>query len=414
MFIQKKIYQLLRQSEKYTKTDMVYLIKGGTWLTMEKVISTLCSFLLALAFANLLPKETYGFYKYILSISSLLAIPTLGGIDTAIFQAVSRGYEGSVIKGLKTKIRWGILGGLVSLGLAGYYYLNDNNTLTISFLIIAAFSPLMESFNIYNSFLAGKKLFDTKVKYSTAVHFLSIASLITILFLSKNIFVILLVYFSSYTLFRFIFLVLTLKKSFLNKKEDPQTISYGKHLTFMGVIGTFANCLDKILVFHYLGAIELAIYSFAVIPTEQLKGFLKNIRVLTLPKLSVRTTKEIKTAIFQKMVRFALFIAVGIAIYIFLAPYFYNIFFPQYNESVFYSQIFSISLITSVAILPITALEAKIAKKQLYQLTIYSPFIQIALLILFIYFYGLWGIILARLINRFIYLSLVCWLIKKI
>ncbi len=409
-----KIYRLLRRSEKYTKTDMIYLAKGGSWLTLGQIISTICSFLLALAFANLLPKETYGFFRYILSIASLLAIPTLAGIDTAVIQAVSRGYQGSLIRGLKTKIHWGILGGLASLGLAGYYYFNDNITLTISFLIIAVFLPLMDSFNIYNALLAGRKLFNIKVKYSTLVHFLSITALILTLFLTKNLFLILLVYFFSYTLFRFIFLILTLKKPRLNKEEDPQTISYGKHLTLIGVIDTLANYLDKILVFHYLGAAELAIYSFAVIPPEQLKSFLKNIRLLTLPKFSVRPRKEIKATIFQKMFKLALFIGLGIVVYIFLAPYFYKLFFPQYLESVFYSQIFSISLITAVGILPHVVLQAKMAKKQLYQLNIYSPLIRIGLLFLFIHLYGLLGVILALVIGRFINLAITCWLVKKI
>ena len=70
--IKEKIYNLLRWSEKYTKTDMVYLAHGGFWLSFGQIISSLSSFLLAIAFANLLPKETYGNYKYILSIASIL------------------------------------------------------------------------------------------------------------------------------------------------------------------------------------------------------------------------------------------------------------------------------------------------------------------------------------------------------
>ena len=75
-----KAYNLLRWSEKWTKTDMIYLARGGFWLTLGQVISSLSAFLLAIAFANLLPKETYGEYKYILSIASILAIPTLTGM----------------------------------------------------------------------------------------------------------------------------------------------------------------------------------------------------------------------------------------------------------------------------------------------------------------------------------------------
>src|SRR3990167_3737338 len=118
----KALNLFLRKTQKYTKTDNVYIVKYGLWLTAGQLISTASSFLLVLAFANLLPKETYGIYQYALSITAILAIPTLSGIDTAVTRAVSLGYEGSLKKGLKTKIRWGIIGSMASLGLAGYYY----------------------------------------------------------------------------------------------------------------------------------------------------------------------------------------------------------------------------------------------------------------------------------------------------
>ena len=131
--IKLRFYKLLRLSEKYTKTDMVYLTKGTFWLTLGQIISSASSFILAIAFANLLPKETYGVYKYILSIVSILNISTLSGINTAITQAVARKYEGSVIPAIKMKIYWGLFGSLASLILAGYYYFQGNITLTISF-----------------------------------------------------------------------------------------------------------------------------------------------------------------------------------------------------------------------------------------------------------------------------------------
>ena len=272
----------------------------------------------------------------------------------------------------------------------------------------------MESFDIYNAVLNGRKLFDVQAKYTSLVRVLSVGAIITTLFFTENLFLIIFTYFFSYTLFRFIFLLLTLKKFSLNKKEDLRTISYGKHLTLIDIINTIASYLDKILVFHYLGAADLAIYAFAVIPPEQIKGFLVNIRVLALPKLAIRSKEEVRTTIFSKMFKFALFIVPGIIIYILIAPIFYNLFFPQYTESIFYSQIFSISLITAAASLPEIALRAKMAKKQLYQLNIFSPIIQIILLFLFINLYGLLGIVLARVIWRFVNSAIICWLVKKI
>ena len=327
--IKGKIYHLLRWSEKYFKTDMVYLAKGGSWLTLGQIVSSASSFLLAIAFANLLPKETYGIYKYVLSIMGILAIPTLSGMSTAITQAVARGYEGSFSPVLKTKIRWGLLGGLASLVLAGYYYFNGNTTLTISFLISAAFLPFMDSFGIYNALPQGRKLFGISSRYGIISQIAGVSTMITAVFLTNNLFIILLAYFIPWTLMRFIFLQITLKKFPPNQNQDPKTISYGKHLSLIGVIGTIASYLDRILIFHFLGAVEVAIYSFAIAMPEQIKGYFKNISTLTLPKLSKRSFKEINSVLYKRLLK--LFIAGGLiaGIYILAAPYIFKIFFQN-------------------------------------------------------------------------------------
>ncbi|MBU4285015.1 oligosaccharide flippase family protein [Patescibacteria group bacterium] len=411
--IKSKIYNLLRWSQKYTQTDMVYLVEGGFWLTFGKIVSTIASFLLTIAFANLLSKEIYGIYKYILSLAGLLTIFTLSGINTAVIQAVARGYEGTFVSALKTKIKWGLFGGLISIVLAGYYYFHGDIALTLCFLVAAAFLPFMDSLAIYSSLLTGRKLFKFSTKYDIITQVIAAAIMMVTLFLTNNIFLVIFAYFVPNTLLRLIFLKITLKKFQPNEKKDPKTISYGKHLSLMGVFDAIASQIDKILIFHYLGAIELAIYSFAVVPIDQIKGLFKNIHLLALPKFSQRTIEEIKQGILKKMLKFGLVISVITIIYILVAPLVFKIFFPQYLESISYSQIYAISLIATIVMLPIAALQSISAKKELYQLNIYSSIIQIIVLFLFIYFYGLWGAIIARVIARFIGLGLASSLLKK-
>lgn len=409
-----KLYGLLRWSEQYTKTDMVYLAKGGFWLTLGQGISSLSSFLLVLAFANFLPKEVYGNYKYILSIAGVLSIFTLGGINTAITQATARGFDETFNLGLKTKIKWGLIGGLTSLILALYYYLNNNFLLAINFSIAAIFLPIMDSFGLYDALLQGKKLFKLSTKYFIISQIVALTSIIGVLFFTKNIYLIVLAYFASWTLMRFIFTKITLSKLNLNDQKDTSALSFGKHLSLINVFSTAVNQLDQILLFHFLGATPLAVYALAVAVPTQIKGLLKNLAALALPKLSEKTGKEIKAIIFSKMVTLGLAITVIVVVYIIFAPFVYKLFFPQYLDSIFYSQIFAISLIGTASVLSTTALQAKGSKKQLYQLNICGSIIQLSLLFVSIYFYGLIGAIIARVLNRFIYLFMSILLIKKI
>ncbi len=409
------IYSLLKKSERYTQTDMIYLAKGGFWLTLGQIISTAASLLLAIAFANLLDPTTYGNYKYILSLVGVLGIFALTGIGTAVTQAVARGLEDSFYTGFKTKLKWGLLGSLVAIGGAIYYWIRGNYLLPIPLLISAIFLPLMLASQIYGSFLVGRRLFSIQVKYSVFSRIVSAGAIITTLLITKNLFWIIAVYFVSNTFLNYSFYLISKRKFQPNKKEDPQTLSYGKHLSLMNVFNQMAFYLDRILVFHYLGAIELAIYQFAIAPPEQIKGLLKNIRPLALPKFSQGKKEEIKKTIFKKMGKLFLFLLPIVAIYIFIAPFLYKIFFPQYLKSVFYSQLFILSLLcVPFSFLGIIILQSQKAQKQLYQLNIFSSITKIIILFLFVYFYGLLGVILARIISRFIEAGLSLWLVNKV
>ncbi len=320
------IYRLLRRSEKYTKTDMVYLAKGGFWLSLGQIISSVSTFLLAIAFANLLPKEVYGTYKYVLSLLGLLAISTLSGMGTAVTRAVAQGNDGSFLPALKLKIRWGLLGGLASLGLAGYYYLQGNIQLTFAFLITAIFIPFMDSFSLYGSLLAGKKRFDVSSKYGIFIKIIASLLIFITLCFTKNLLAILFIYLASYTLLRLIVLKLSLKY-IENKKEDPESISYGKHLSLMNIISLIASQIDKILIFHFLGAGQLAVYSIAIALPEQIKGVLKNISNLALPKFSEKKSEEIKKTLYQKMRLFYIVLLFIVIVYWLLAPTLFKLLF---------------------------------------------------------------------------------------
>ena len=316
------VYSLLKKSEKYTQTDMIYLAKGGFWLTLGQIISTAASLLLAMAFANSLDPVTYGNYNYILSLVGMLSILTLSAMRIAIIQAIARGLEGSFYTAFKVRLKWGILASLTAIGLAGYYWFKGNYLLPIPLLISALFLPLMQASRVYESFLMGKKLFSIHVKYSVFNRIISAGAIIITLFITKNIFWLIAVYLVSHTLLNYSFYLITKLKLKPNKKEDPQTLSYGKHLTLMGVISVVANYLDRILLFTLVGSAQLAIYSFAILIPDQIKSLMKqNIGALAFPKLSIKSRKEIKLNIMQKFWKLFFLTGIVAVVYVIITPH---------------------------------------------------------------------------------------------
>lgn len=409
-----KTYNLLRKSEKYFKTDMVYLAKGGSWLTVGQIVTSVSALLLAIAFANLLSKETYGIYRYILSLAAIIGALSLTGMGTAITQAVSRGFDGALKEGFKVNFKWSIFMVLASMSAALYYFLHENYSLAISMLIIGAFSPFLSSADIYTNFLVGKKDFKTPAIYSSIRNTLTAFFLFIAMAFAQNPIFLVFVYFSSNTAFALAFYYITIQKHSPSEKTVPETITFGKHQSLMNMLGIVAEHIDKILIFHFLGAAELAIYAFALAVPEQIKGSLKSIGTLALPKFSQRATAEIKVGMSSKMLRMGSIILLLTAFYILFAPTIYTVLFPQYAESIFYSQLFAISLVAVISVIPLSALQSKLAKRQLYIFNIYGAIIQITILFIFIYFYGLLGAIIARILTRFINMGMSIYLAKNI
>lgn len=383
------------------KTDMVYLAKGGFWITTGQIISSFSALLLAIAFANLIPKETYGTYRYVLSIAGILAAFTLTGFGTAITQSVSRGFEKIIKNAFWINLKWNVALVIIAIAMSVYYFANGNIELSVSMIIIAIFAPILSSFNIFSPFLNGKKKFKEVTLYWGATNILSIISIISVLFFTNNVLIIILTYFLSHTIFAGVFYLFTLSKNKPNEIEDINAINYAKHLSLINILGTVAAHIDKVLVFHYLGTVELAIYLFAIAIPEQLKALLKQMSTLALPKFANREMEDIKSGMGTKMLHFGFSILVVTFVYILIAPYIYEFIFPQYLESIFYSQVFAISLLGVVSVLPISALQAKAAKRQLYQVNVFGSIFQIIAMFAGLYFYGLIGLIISRIIVRF-------------
>lgn len=405
-------YQFLRRGQKYTGTDNVYLAKGGFWLTSGQFFSLAVAFLSAIAFANLLDPATYGNYRYVLSLLGTLAIFSLDGMGDAVTQATARGLEGSFYTGFKTKLKWGMIGSLIAIGAAIYYWTRGNNLLPIPLLISAVFLPLMYASQIYGFFLTGRKLFGVQTNYGIIKQVVAAVVIIIALLFTKNIFWLIACYFVSNTFLNYFFYFLTKIKFRPNKEEDPKTINYAKHLSLMSVVNYIATYLDKILLFNLAGPAQLATYSFAVLFPEQIRNMVENISTLAYPKLAQRSHEEIKVNMMKRFWKLALLAVIIVAFYTIVAPHLFKIFFPKYLDAIPYSVIYMLTFISLPVSLMGTAFQAKMMKKELYILRCVA-FSRIVLYIALIPFYGIWGVVMARIGAEIVSLVSISLLFRK-
>ena len=400
MTIKEKVLPLLNKASGFLGIDLTYVLKGGSYLTLGNFAAVFSNFILAFFFARLLPKEVYGTYSYILAWISVFGIFALPGMDRAVIQSVSNDFESSLILGLKKKIKYGSLGTLAALLLGAYYFYNDNPVLAWAFFVGAVFIPFINSFQIYNAYLLGKKEFKTQTLYLILSQLFIALTLITAIFLTQNIVYLVGIYLLANLIPSLIFFLRTKLIAKLTGPKDQGIISFAKHLSLINVVSTISGYLDQFLAFHFLGPANLATYTFAVAPPEQIKGLFQSIPDLALPKFSERSEEDLKKTIKRKSIILFIFAALVVGIYILLAPWFYKIFFPRYLDSVFLSQIFALSMLNTPATFIIPALTAHKKIKKLYWFNIISPVFQILIMTILTPLYGLIGLILARIIAR--------------
>lgn len=389
----------LRWSEKYTKTDMVYLASVGLWNNLTFVTTTVLALLLSVAFANLLPREVYGNYQYLLSLSALLGAVTLNGMNGAVAQSAARGYEGDLRAGVAAQLKWNLVPTIIGLAGAAYYALQGNGMLAIGLVVIALLAPATVAFGIYNGFLSGKREFKRSFVYGSIVNFAYYAAIFVTIYFFKDaialIFVNLAVNLAAtaFVYFR------TLRVYAPDDRTDRETIPYGAHLSVMTAFSTVIAQLDSILVFHFLGPVQLAVYSFATMLPERLVGALNFIGTAAFPKFANRTLAELRKSILPQTVRVALAGAIGASIYILAAPLLFQLLFPHYLDVVPYTQLYALIIILMPANLVSTALQAQRLKAELYVTSFVNPILLIALQLPLLLAYGIMGMLVARLIS---------------
>lgn len=395
--------QILVSLSQYLNLDVGYFLKGGAWLSASFIISTISSLVLGLALANLLPKTVYGQYNYVLTIFSLISLTALPGINTALIQSIAKGYEGSISNAFRAQLQWSLLGTTLSLiGAVFYFFYLHDTIIALALILVAVFIPITRPLTIYAYILRGKKNFRLDaITFSIAQTTLTVVLIITAFFTPQ-----VLPLFAAYCLISLLVDAIFLYKIYIkgkwNEKQDNSLVSYGKHLTVINLLSTISASIDRLVIFNLLGPVSLAVYSLAITPPEQIKALFGIGDALALPRLTEQGSAIIRRQMPYHILKLFLLCSFLIGIYILAAPSIYQILFPRYLDSVVYSQIFSLSLISLCFFPATTYLQAKKKLSEQYRINIFYTVLQILLIILFWWKWLLLGVIIARVLTRFL------------
>ena len=382
----------LKRLETFLGTDIKYLGVGGFWLTASKFVSTGGAFITSVLFANLLPQESYGTYRYVLSYVSIFTITTLPGIDTALIRSINLGGSKNFLNALAVKMKWGMLGALVSACFAAYFFWKDDSTLGIAFLIVAAFLPFMDPFYLYMSYYNAVREYGLFTKSHLIVKTAVVIAISVTVLLSKSVLALLFVYFLIHTLMRFVFLKKAITKTRMHAPDDGRgMIAYGKHLTAMQVLSIISSATDKILIFQSIGPAGLAGFYLALVPFKQTQGFFSSINVLALPKFSNTDPTVLRSTLLKKVLKAYLVVIPTVALYALFARFTFSLLYPKYLEFVQLSIFFMGLLMFFPLTIFHTALTALGKTRALYTISTTTAVARILVLLAVVPRFGFWG-----------------------
>lgn len=393
------VAKFLRWSERYTKTDMVYLAKGSFWLTLEQILFGLLALAVSVAFARFVSPETYGTYRFLLSLYWLLTALTLTGLPQALARAVARGEEGAYKQAFPLALLGGLPMSFAALAVATYYFL-AGSPLGYGALAIAFIGPFFQAGYLYAPLFEGRKDFRRSALYGLILNAVpALCLLVAMPFVTEALgfFLIYLVATSATGLLLCLYTYVRFKP---NTTKSTDLASVGGHLSVMGFLSALANQLDQLLLFHFVGPAPLAAYAFATTFPDQIKTMFNNITNVAFPKFANRPLNELRPLVGRRIWLMTGAALVVVLLYIVAAPFLFSLLFPAYQSAVGYSQLYALSLLMVGSGVPIVMLQAHAAKRQLYAFSIGSGIFQIIALVIGAAGWGILGVVVARIVGK--------------
>lgn len=392
---------------------------GAGWPMLQQILIAPLSIITTVLLTRILSVESYGYYKYILSLYALISIFSFSGIYSIAILNLQRGQDIFFHLAFKYKkiLRW--IPASISLLVAIYYFYNNNNFLGIFFLLNIFSYLIVDTFDFYLVALQGKGDFKKNALFAIAYYFFSYFPPIITAYFTQNLYLIFITMYLCQGLYRYLSFRYIKDKLGLHKKEsfndlqESEVKEFKKEslsLSFNSAITTASVNASSVVVFNRLGASNNAIYSIALTFADFVGGIISAPLSKTLLLLS-RITKEkgytresdmdkinYLATLFKKFFWFSLVGAVSCAI---VLPFVYKFLFPKYYFSYHYAVVYCISILAVSFIPAFQYIYEKRQFKLINIVQILNLFINLTLLFFASMYFGVWGAIVISILMRF-------------
>lgn len=383
-----------------SQIDLHYFIKNGFWVTALFLCEFISGILLTVFFTQFTSQSLYGTYNFLLSITSILMVISVPGLNTSVLRSIAKKKDGVYYKATKLSFLWSLLGIPILLVIGIYYYSLGETTIGLCLFIGSVFFPLLYSTNTWIALLKGKQKFDVNAKYGGIQAIIRSIALIGAILINRESLVLLFgVYMVVQITFNLVY-YFKVQKYITNDDEDDDWKNSSYKLSILEFISLLYDNADKILIGILLGPVSLAIYVISSSLTGKANSLFKEASKIIFPKFFEMDSKDLIPTM-RKFTPFVLILfSIVSIILILIIPYAILLLFSsKYANSIIYAQIYTLTVPLSF-LLSITTLImiAKNLENALLKFRVIGVLIILGLYFLLIPTYGLMGAIISSIL----------------
>lgn len=387
---------ILATSKRVLGVEVKSFAKNTAIVTTSYGVSVVRGLVTGYLVARLFPREIYGQYQFILSAVGTVAAMGIPGIVNSLSRAVARGEQGVILP--VARLQFGISLIVSALLVGSTYFLPDQRqSLWPLFLLAALVFPLSQTASaIFSAATVGNARFDVSLKANIAWSVAMILATLAIIFLHPSA---ALLYLAATTFPALTYLHFS-RPLIKRVKPEPNVrhiVRYGVQLTLLNLPVSLSWYVDKLMISAMLGLNQLAIFSVGILIPEQVKTLAKELLPVSFAvQARGDDTWQRRKRLIGAVGRGTLIFAIGITVYIFLAPWIFLLFFPNYPEAIILSQVAAAMLITQPSALLTQYIEAQAMLNALRWTQWISAAVFVISLVTLIPAYGLMGAVVAR------------------
>jgi O-antigen/teichoic acid export membrane protein len=387
------------------------LVKGLLWLGTAYLGIILSNFVVA----RMLPQQTFGEYQFFVAVLLFLAMLTLPGANMAIVQSVATGHDGSLVAGVRARVRWSLAGSAVMVMAAGYYAWRGDMTYAGCSLMVAAALPFYHPFDSYSSYYAAKQQFDRQATCLNAVSAATCLAVIVLATTGAGLMTLLAATFGLTGALNYGFYRRVRRSLPADSPPDPALGRYARQMSVYAALIYFVGRFDHLLLFFMLGPADLATYAIAISIPEQLATVADVLRSLLLPSLTQHGHLLDFRAWRRRMLLPSVLGVVATVAGIVALPWVLHVLFAgKYDHAAPLAQWVFIGVATVVPqkILQVF-IESQKAVRSLHQLQYAGGIVKIGVLVATVPFFGLGGAVSAVLLMRLALLAASWWFTRN-